>query len=322
MMVFYALQHGKPVPIDSQIIGPDVLWVDLVNPTKEEEQALEAQIHLEVPTREEMAEIETSSRLYFDKHGLYLTADIASQADPSNPRIEPITFIVTPERLITVRYVQFRAFPTFLAGCDRQPLTDVNPWLPMTGLIEAIVDRTADSLERVGGDLDTLSQRVFRHSGQVRQPMPSQDLEAMLLQVGQAHDLVSKLRTSLVSFTRLVAFALQHRDMHAEAVVTRLIAVKEDLASLRDYDTVLSAKVDFLLDATMGLINIEQNGIIKIFSVMAVVLMPPTLVASVYGMNFRFMPELEWRHGYVYALGLMLAAAILPYLYFKIRKWL
>src|SRR5437879_3241350 len=119
MMTFYELQHGKPVPIDSQIIGPDVLWVDLINPTKEEERALEAQIHLEVPTREEMAEIETSSRLYFDKHGLYLTADIASQADPANPRIEPITFIVTAERLITVRYVQFRAFPTFLAGCDR-----------------------------------------------------------------------------------------------------------------------------------------------------------------------------------------------------------
>ena len=322
MMIFYGLQQGRPVEIDSRIIGPDVVWVDLLNPTKEEEQELERQLHLEVPTREEMAEIETSSRLYFDRHGLFLTADIASQADPANPRIEPITFIVTGEKLITVRYVQFRAFPTFLAECQRHPMTELNPWLTMTGLIEAIVDRSADVLERIGGDLDALSQRVFRHSGPDRRLVASKDLERVLLQIGQAHDLVTKVRTSLVSFTRLISFALQHRDLRADAVVARLGAVKEDLASLRDFDTVLSAKVDFLLEATMGLINIEQNGILKIFSVVSVLLLPPTLVASVYGMNFHAMPGAENEHGFYYALAAMAAAGALPYLYFKLRRWL
>lgn len=322
MMTFYGLQQGRPVEIHSRIIGPDVVWVDLLDPTKEEEQELERQLHLEVPTREEMAEIETSSRLYFDRHGLFLTADIASQADPANPRIEPITFIVTAERLITVRYVQFRAFPTFLAECQRHPLTELNPWLTMTGLIEAIVDRSADVLERIGGDLDALSQRVFRHSGPDKRQVASKDLEQVLLQVGQSHDLVTKVRTSLVSFTRLISFALQHRDLHAEAVVVRLGAVKEDLASLRDFDNVLSAKVDFLLEATMGLINIEQNAIIKLFAVLSVIFMPPTLIASIYGMNFKILPELEWHYGYFMALGMMLAAAVLPYLYFKLRRWL
>ncbi|WP_114394775.1 magnesium transporter CorA family protein [Oleisolibacter albus] len=326
MLTFHALAQGCLVPVQSTIIGPDVLWVDLHNPTPDEETLLEQQIHLDVPTRAEMRDIEASSRLYVERGMLMMTADLVANATGPDPQIEPVTFIITPQRLITVRYCELRSFALFLQGCSRQPIPRPDPWAVLLGLLETVVERLAESLERVGDDLNDLTRRIFRKRGNhiASAAQPRADLSLMLERIGQHHDVVSKVRASLLTLSRLAGFVLQRREAQrlTAETVARLEALKVDLASLSEHDGVLSAKVDFMLDATLGLINVEQNGIIKIFSVMSVIFMPPTMVASIYGMNFEWMPELKWPWGYPAALLVMLAAAVLPYLYFKWRRWL
>ena len=192
----------------------------------------------------------------------------------------------------------------------------------LVALLEAIVDRLADILERAGRDIDQISRAVFRHRAD--KPTRSHDFQEMLEAIGRKGDLTSNIRDSLVTLERLVGFLCQAmlprkngRDMR-----DRVKTLARDIRSLEDHASFLSQKITFLLDATLGMINIEQNAIIKIFSVAAVVFLPPTLVASIYGMNFEFMPELGWHLGYPLALVVMIGSAILPYLYFKRRGWL
>ncbi|MGL4542194.1 MAG: CorA family divalent cation transporter, partial [Polymorphobacter sp.] len=188
---------------------------------------------------------------------------------------------------------------------------------------DAIVDRLADVLEGVGDDLDNISRSTFRRSkGDKQQRMTTAALQVLLARIGAAQDIVSKSRESAVSLTRAIGFlTLALKKDHAEGR-ERLKSMSRDLLSLTDQTSYLGNNVTFLLDAALGLINIEQNAIIKIFSVAAVIFMPPTLVASVYGMNFQDMPELSWHWGYPMALGLMVVSAILPYTFFKSRGWL
>jgi len=276
-----------------------------------------------------MKDIEASSRIYEEGGVLYLTAVLVANALEDDPKAEPVTFVLGRERLVTVRYCEPKSFPLFVSSCSRQPILTHDARLVLLGLLQAIVERAAEVLERVGGDLDALSRRVFRNNAgrgapkgaaRRRSTRPRADLQLVVERIGENHDLVFKLRESLLSLQRVVAFLGQRSG--AAAYAGLLSDLRSDLASLSEYDEVLSAKVDFMLDATMGLINIEQNGIIKIFSVVSVIFMPPTLVASIYGMNFEWMPELRWPWGYPMALLMMLCAAILPYLYFKARRWL
>jgi magnesium transporter len=191
----------------------------------------------------------------------------------------------------------------------------------MMELLDAVIDRAADILERIGGDVDQVSREIFEPESE---PDRTRSYNDILKAIGRKGDLTSKVRESLVSIGRLLLYLANEADnmRWAKEPRAQLKGMQRDVQSLSDHATYLTNKIQFLLDAMLGVVSLEQNNIIKIFSVMAVVLMPPTLIASIYGMNFRNMPELEWHLGYPLAIVLMLVAAALPYVFFKWKKWL
>lgn len=299
-----------------------IVWLDLVSPTPEEEADLEQRLGLDIPTREEMQEIEISSRLYQTDGAAYMTAILLAQADRDDPQVAPVTFLLAGRRLITVRYHEPRAFQTFPRQAENVAMGCEGGDGVLLALLEAIVDRLADILERAGADIDRLSRDVFQHHG--TKPTKSRDFQRVLEELGRKGDLNSRVRDSLATLERLTGFFSQVTMHHKPGKDSRerIKTLFRDLRSLSDHAGFMSQKITFLLDATLGLINIEQNAIIKIFSVAAVVFLPPTLIASIYGMNFEHMPELSWLLGYPFALGLMVLSGLLPYLFFKRRGWL
>jgi magnesium transporter len=307
---------GQPAPLRESV------WIDLVNPTRDEEVALERGLGIEIPTREDMAEIETSSRLYEEEGTLYMTAALPSCTEEDEPVIEPVTFVLTQGKLVTVRYHDPRPFRTFPARAAKTELAGPDADTVFVALLEAVVDRLADILERCGSDLASVSRRVFRPQGAGdREP---RDYRAILESIGRVGDLVSEMRDALVALDRLVAYfarAMERRE-GTSSLRARVATLALDIHSITDYSSFLGNKTTLLLDASLGMVGIEQNAIIKFFSVVAVVFLPPTLIASVYGMNFKHMPELDWPWGYPLALGLMLASAVLPYWLFKRFGWL
>jgi magnesium transporter len=300
------------------------LWLDLLEPTLEEEKAVEHVIGVDVPTREEMREIEASSRLYEEAGALFLTLTIVANIDTGRPETSAITFILAKDRLVTLRYADPLPFRKFIAYAERHAAVCAGAPVLLGGLLEAIVERIADVLERIGGDLDEMSAGVFTRPQPARKADGvNRDLRALMERIGRGGDLLSKARESLVSLSRLLTFVQQSSLAPASQDLRgRYRNLTRDVQALSDHASFVSNKIAFLLDATLGLINIEQNNIIKIFSVAAVVFLPPTLIASIYGMNFRHMAELEWPYGYPFALALMVVSAILPYVYFKRRGWL
>ncbi|HUF73899.1 MAG TPA: magnesium/cobalt transporter CorA [Gammaproteobacteria bacterium] len=301
---------------------PAAVWIDLVSPTAEEESSIEQRLGIDIPTREEMEEIEISSRLYHENGASFMTATLPAQADGDDPQIAPVTFVLAGDQLVTVRYHEPRAFQTFPIRAQKTPMACESGEAVFVALLEAIVDRIADILERTGRGIDRLSRDVFRDTG--GRPTRTQTFQAVLESIGREGDLISNIRDSLVTIERLIGF-LSQRDFaqkSARELRERVRTQSHDVRSLADHAGFLSQKITLLLDATLGMINIEQNAIIKIFSVAAVVFLPPTLIASIYGMNFELMPELGWPLGYPFAVLLMLLSAILPYVYFKRRGWL
>lgn len=310
------------------------VWIDLCEPTPEEEQVLEAALGLDIPTREEMQAIELSSRLYKEGNVLNLTATVLVKAQIERPASAAVTFILMPEQLVTLRYETPMAFQAFRARREANLTSYLTSYDILAGLIDAIIERVADILEGVGAHLDQISLEVFNGDrtsataeSSVRvqaRKVAQRDFVEVLRRIGLNSDLVSRARESLVSFTRLVAFFREtQKDTPAAAeALAHLKTVATDLNSLSDHATFLAGKVSFVLDATLGMINNEQNRIVKIVSIAAVVFLPPTLVASIYGMNFELMPELKWAAGYPFAIVLMVISAVLPYVWFKRKGWL
>ena len=314
-------------------------WIDLYEPTEEEEERLEEALGINIPTREEMQAIELSSRLYEEDGHLFLTATVLAKADTNNPQSAAITFILAGDKLVTLRYANPTAFAAFHARREANLQRYQTSYQFLAGLIDAIVERLADILEGVGLSLDRISLRVFdaeapdgssqwdteptKRRGKSRKAR-QRDFVQILRRIGAVSDLVSRVRESLVSLGRLVAFFREMRKDQPAArdSLVHFKTVVADLGSLSDHASFLAGKVGFLLDATLGMINNEQNAIIKILSVAALVFLPPTLVAGVYGMNFEILPELKWAHGYAWALGLMVISAVVPYLIFRRRGWL
>ncbi len=310
------------------------VWIDLVRPDKDEENAVERAFGIDVPTREETSEIEVSSRLYTEGGAYFMTAMMLSHTDGDSVLLSPATFVLAGERLITVRYEEPRAIDTFVARCQKAGVISAEALL--AGLLEALIERAGDVLERAGHELDLVSREIFsieapvlKSSGAAalltpgRKP-PPRDFQSVLEQIGRKGDMLSKVYESLVSVQRLLTYATaaaQTRKADKDAS-SRFKTLGRDVQSLVDHAAFLTQKINFLLDATLGMINIQQTGIIKIFSVAAVVFLPPTLIASIYGMNFDVMPELAWPYGYPFALALMVLSAVVPYQFFKWRRWL
>ena len=314
------LVKADPAP-DAALPG-EAVWLDLVAPSPEEEHQVESLLGVEVPTREEMQEIEVSSRLYEENAALYMTATVVSKAESDHPQASAVTFILAGDRLVTVRYADPQPFALFTARCQRTPVPQARGDAVLIGLLDALIDRIADVLEHIGLEVDAISHEVFEHPAS---PRASGDFQDILRRLGRRGDLTSKVRESLVGVGRLLMFFSQVAPANtktAKDLRNRMRTMTRDVRSLTEHASFLSGKINFLLDATLGMINIEQNAIIKIFSVVAVVFLPPTLIASIYGMNFELMPELDWRFGYPLALALMVGSAVAPYLFFKRRGWL
>ncbi|MGH6642011.1 MAG: magnesium transporter CorA family protein [Bradyrhizobium sp.] len=307
---------------DAADLPENAVWIDMVKPTAEEDRAVERLAGIAVPTREDMQEIEISSRLYIENGARYMTATLMCHSDTDMPRTTAVTFIVSGHRLVTVRYDIPKPFALVEHKLGRSCMPGITGEMVLMELVDAVIDRCADILEKVGADVDQVSHDIFepeseRH-GQAKQ------YSQILIAIGRKGDLTSKVRESLVSVGRVVTFlsAVMEGVKWSKDMREQLKTMQRDVASLTDHASYLSNKITFVLDAMLGVVNLEQNNIIKLFSVMAVVLMPPTLIASIYGMNFKMMPELEWAHGYPMALAMMLAAAVLPYFLFRWKKWL
>jgi magnesium transporter len=300
---------------------PDAaLWLDLLNPTPEEEKQVEQCLMIDVPSREEMREIETSNRLYEDNGTLYLTTTVVYKVDTDQPETTQVTFILSGARLITNRYadlLSFKGFVTFaethLTACGSAPLL-------LVGLLEAIVNRIADVLERVGGDIDSVSTRVFPRAGR---RVARRNYQSELQRIGVAGELISKARETLLSLTRLLGFLQQSGSGRVTQEARQsLRTVSRDVMALSDHATFLVGKAQFLLDATLGLVTIDQNNILKIFSVVTVLLLPPSVVGAYFGMNFAYIPLLHEPWGIWAGTAMMVVSALIPWVYFKRKGWL
>ena len=303
-------------------LAADIVWLDLHLPTRDEDAYVERLVGMDVPTREDLRDIEPSSRLYVEGNAVNMTASLMCHADSDNPILTDVAFVLCGNRLVTVRYDDPKSFRLFAAAMHRIPGGLKSGSEVMIRLLETIVDRTAEILEHAEVRGDGMLAMVFE-SRQVRRGRAPGKLENLLVDVAAHHRLVSKTRDSLASLSRLMTFLYNLPDIQASKDSKELCrSVTRDVQSLSEHAAFISGNISFLLDATLGLINVEQNAIIKIFSIASVVFLPPTLVASLYGMNFRIMPELEWTYGYPAALMLMLVSAVIPFYFFRWKGWL
>jgi magnesium transporter len=339
MITTYRVEDGKlvvgeapPPPTLPPPVLPDQparptnqpVWIDLFQPTPQEERIVERLIGVELPTREEQQEIEASSRLYREGEALFLTASFMYGSETGEPGSAAITFVLTAQTLVTVRYATPKAFGMFAARAQKNPTMIATSDGVMLGLFEHVVDRLADILERVGAEMDRRSHAAFKLANS-RETASAKDaaLKDALIALGQVGETTARATETLVGLSRILAFiAVEKETAIRKENKARIKTLARDVRGLQEHAHFLNEKATFLLDAVLGLINIEQTAVIKTFSVVAVALMPPTLIASIYGMNFQYMPELEWGIGYPLALAMMVASAVLPVMYFRRKGWL
>lgn len=305
-------------------LTPSTVWIDLLNPTEQEEKDIERALGLNVPTRAEMREIEASNRYYSEDGAHFMTAFIVHAAADKDHMVSTsnITFILAKSRLVTVRYGEPKAFTLYAERACRGSEACISGAQILAGLLEALIQRQADLIERLQDEVETLAPQIFGQRTVDRKQ--GRRLEVMLRSVGKQGDTTSRCLESATSMHRTLAyFATAARERNEDAkLLERIDSADRDILSLAEQLRFVTGRTNFLLDATLGMISTEQNQIIKLFSVMAVMLMPPTLVASIYGMNFEHMPEIKFTYGYPLALLAMFVSALIPYLYFKRKGWL
>ncbi len=313
----------------NDLVGPNSVWIDILNPTPDEDTTVETALGIDIPTRLEMREIEDSNRFYTENGVAYMTGVTLHSSDQPVPMTSAVTFILCGTRLVTVRYAEPRAFPLYAAKAMKGDTGGTNGAGVMAGLIEMLIERQADLVERVQDEVERTAPQIFGQKSveatkDAAQSSRPRRLDVMLRAVGKQGDITSRAQESFMSLQRVINYALGVvRDRKEEPqIVSRLQSSLGDTMHLMESLRFLSARTTFLLDATLGMISNEQNQIIKLFSVMAVMLMPPTLVASIYGMNFHHMPELDWSYGYPLALCAMVISAVVPYLYFRRKGWM
>ena len=315
---------GSLVEAKAGEIPDSATWIDLEEPTRDEEKLVERCVGLNVPTQEEMAEIEPSSRLYERNGALYMTASVLCGVEDGTPSSTPVGFVLTAERLVTIRYATPKPVRAFGDHARREPELVHDAPHALIGLLDAIIDRLADELERIGLEIERLSSEVFQKNVDDRR-IPAERLTRLLTSIGQVQTLLAKVRYTAVSTSRMLSFLAGSRRLNEQGQEDfrhHLGSLTTDVTSLGEHATFQSDNLQFLLDASLGLISIEQNAAMKLFSWAAIIFLPPTLVAGIYGMNFEHMPELKWLYGYPMALAMIVITAVVPYLYFKKRGWI
>jgi magnesium transporter len=327
MLTFHntAAKGDIKVALDAKTLPPEVNWIDAFRPDPLEIDFIRRVLGIEVPTFDKLSEIETSSRLYSVADRLYLTIPMVYYSAAGQAQTTPFGFVLGQENVLTIRFKPIKA-------CDHLHFDAPNGDRRFAGgpggliaLLGVIIDHVADELERINADLDIVSHMIFggaesRLGGEARED--SGDLRKVLRRIGRIGEFTSKINEVLLGMSRLIPYVLSDAsDFLTAESRTKLKNLNRDVASLNDYEKNLTDKIQFLLDATLGLTNIDQNNIFKLLTIVSVVGIPPTLVASMYGMNFKYMPELDWTYGYAYALVLIAVSAIIPLVWFKWRGW-
>ncbi|MEM6912167.1 MAG: magnesium transporter CorA family protein [Verrucomicrobiota bacterium] len=297
------------------------IWIDLLQPTPAERAAVETFLGLALPSRDEMRDIEESARFYLEGGARFMTTNVMTKLETDEPEVQEITFVLSAKHLVTLRYQDLRPFQRLIRRYQRLA-PKRNSGDVLLDLYGQIVERQAEVLERIGRELDELSRLIFSEPS--KRAKKRQNLEGALSSLGRKGNLISRERESLESLQRSASFARQNVSGEGDGLrlEKRLKPAERDLLSVIDHTNFLSSKVSFMLNATLGLISMEQNAIVKIFTIASVAFLPPTLIASIYGMNFSQMPELSQPWAYPVALGLMVITLLLPLWYFKRRGWI
>ncbi len=296
-------------------------WLDLVSPNAEEEANVEKALGIDVPTQEDIRKNEPSSRLYREDGATFMAAQIVVHGEMPLPQTSTVAFILKQDTLVTVRYEQSRAFDLCSSEIHRAGRKPSNI-SALAVLVEALVDRTSELLEGAANAADDMAMSSLPMGEQPSKRRTVAELEAVLAEIQRLHRRVAKVRESLVSLGRMTGYLLTQSQFSDAESRQRAKSISRDIISATDHATFVAQNIQFVLDTQLGLISAEQNAIVKFFSIVAVVLLPPTLIAAIYGMNFEKMPELTWTWGYPAALAAMLASAVLPYLWCRKRGWL
>jgi len=312
---------------DGHVAGASLesaVWVDLIEPTAAEAAAFEKAFGLRVPTKEQLAEIEATSRLKTEHDALYMTAPLLYAVDNEPWIFAPTGFVLTKRVLLTVRSLKLVAFHTVASelGTTREP---IEPARVFVRLLEASIDRMADLLEASARDLDDASHLIFRpeHPKETRLSHEAAKLRRLMIHTGRISERMSRIHYTLVCLERMAKFAVERgREWLAADTANRLHTICSDIASLIHFAEGLVNRVQLLQDAASGIINIDQNEVMKVLTIASVVGIPPVLVAGIYGMNFKGMPEYDWSLGYPYALALIVVTALLPLIWFKWKDWI
>jgi len=302
--------QGKPV------------WVDLWNPTPEEIDKACTDYRLNIPPRAQLDEIEFSSRLQYEDGIFTLSVPVTPHNKDEDEATSPLGFVLTADLLVTVRFARLHTFEAITARVKRRERTAPDIFLV---ILEAMVDYNADRLEELRARAMSISRRIFQkemRDARRNITRTNRMLRATLVEIGDMGEHLSHIRDTLLVLQRAVPFVTEHGDgWLAPPLKARLKMAGSDVQSLNDYEVHLTDKIQFLLDAALGFINTEQNDLFKVLTIASVIGIPPTFIASMYGMNFHNMPEYSWAWGYEWGLGLIVLSTIIPIVWFKVRGW-
>jgi len=308
-----------PITPDAKSLS-NAAWVDLVDPSSTEIAAFEKAFGLHVPSKDELSEIETTSRLRVEHGALYMTTPliIASGDEPWIPA--PTGFVLSKTFLLTVRFTGSTIFDAVTKELSAERF---EPALAYVCILEELVDHMADLLEATSRDLDEASHVIFRHDNVRRLSRETALLRQLLLRTGRTSERMARINYTLVCLDRMAKFTIERgREWVAQNQVSRLQSISADIASLLQYTEGVVNRIQLLQDAATGIINVAQNEVMKILTIASVAGIPPVLIAGIYGMNFKNMPELNWVWGYPYALALIVVTTLIPLIWFKWKDWI
>jgi magnesium transporter len=302
--------EGKPV------------WVDLWNPSREEIAKACTDYRLNIPPRDELEEIEFSSRLQYEDGVFTISVPVTPHNKGEEDITSPLGFVLTADILVTVRFTKLHTFESIAARVKRRQRSAPDIFMV---ILEALVDYSADRLEELRAEAAAISSRIFHKEMEKNQRSVKRTnlmLRATLMKIGDMSERLAHIRETLLVLQRAVPFVTEHGDSWMEpAVKARLKMAGSDVQSLNEYEIHLTDKIQFLLDAALGFISTEQNDLFKVLTIASVIGIPPTFIASMYGMNFHNMPELSWAYGYEWGLGLIVLSTVIPIVWFKVKGW-
>ena len=304
--------------------GGKLVWVDLFNPTDEEIGRACTEYQLDIPPRDQLEEIEFSSRLQYEDGVFTISVPVTPHNKNGGEDVTtPLGFVMTKDLLVTVRFAHLHTFDAIKTRVERRPRSAPDIFMV---IVEAMIDYGADRLEELRSEALKISQRIFHKEMQDWQRSKVAKVNRMLretlVEIGDMGERLSHIRDTLLVLQRAIPFVSEHGDGWLESLVkARLKMAGADVQSLNDYEVHLTDKLQFLLDADLGFIATEQNDLFKVLTIASVVGIPPVLVAGIYGMNFHYMPELAWPDGYPFGLTIIVLSGLLPLLWFKWKGW-